>query len=633
MKRIFFLLTLINVCLLSFSQQNTTKEDKAPIQWKYSSNESIAGLSISGLQEEEEFNCAIYTPAQAYVGNEIRSIRIGLGESAKNLKIKIWNRLSEAPIYEQEVGDVEIAETQWKEIELTEPFKITEEKPLYIGYSLTISPNSKTIGIHDGISPRANSFFLKQGNYDWDDLSAQIAPVCIQAYLYGENVQNRSAVFGGETGLISAPGKEVNADMIVINSGTYAANVIDIEYTINGKSTTLKSQNVNIRSFDQKVFPITIKAPEAIGYYDITFKITKIDGRNNDYIGSPYKVTLAVVENPNKRVVVCEELTGTGCAYCPRGIEGLKMMYEKYPDTFLGIGIHLYNGGDQMKVEDGSYNEITTKLDSAPKCIINRNDERIGDPYVDIEEMYQKEASKSPNMKVEMYVKPLEDNNKMEITTDLTFTNTIEASNYRLAFVLLEDNVDKDKNGDPISQFNAFAGNSGAMHGWGDRGQWVEWVFDDVARGIYNYHGLYNSVPAFIQAQQTYRYTYTLDMPYVLNVENIRIAALVINADTKLIENAGVIKFADFGQTPPVIGVENTENNECGIVVKNTEEGFELATADNVESDVYLYTVSGVLKYKTSEKAGNISIPAEDKGVYIIRVIQGKHTTDIKVVK
>lgn len=625
---------LINTCLFTFSQQRTATEETAPIQWKYASGETVAGLSISGMTQADEFTCAIYAPAQAYVGDEIRSIRIGFAESAKDVKLKIWERLAEDPIYEQAIGDVQITSgNEWQEFELTEPFKITEEKPLYIGYSITLEPNAKTIGIFDGITPRSNSFYMRQGNGDWNDLSSQIAPICLQVNLYGDNVQKRSAVFGGEASLIAAPGAEVTADMVVINCGTSAANIIDVEYTVNGKTKTIESQNVNARSFDQKSFPITLEAPTEPGYYKASFKVTKIDGRSNDYIGSPYEITFAVVENPNKRMVVCEELTGTGCAYCPRGIEGLKMMYEKYPDTFLGIGIHLYTESDAMYVENGTYDEIRTKLSSAPMCIIDRNDSKIGDPYMDIEEMYLSEASKSPNMKVDMYVKPLEDNSKMEITTDLTFTNTIEASNYRLAFVLLEDNVDKDKNGDPISQFNAFAGNAGAMHGWGDRDQWVEWVFDDVARGIYNYHGLYNSVPKFIQAQQTYRYTYTLDMPYVLNVENIRIAALVINADTKLIENAGVIKFADFGQTPPVIGVENTENNESGIVVKNTEEGFELATADNVESDVYLYTVSGVLKYKTSEKAGNISIPAEDKGVYIIRVIQGKHTTDIKVVK
>lgn len=633
MKRILLLLAIISTHLLSFAQQKAVAEE-APVQWRYASSEAVAGLTISGLTEDEEFNCAMYVPAQAYIGDEIRSFRIGLNESVKDMKLKIWERLSEDPIYEQEIGNVEVtADTKWQEFTLTEPFKITDNKPLYIGYSITLAAGSKAIGIYDGITARSNSFYLRQGTFDWNDLSSQIAPVCVQANVYGDNIQKRSVVFGGETSVISAPGKDVTIDLMVINSGTSAANVIDIEYTVNGKTKTLESQNVNARSFDHKSFPITVKAPESLGYYNITFKVTKIDGRANDYEGEPYNVTLAVVENPTKRMVVCEELTGTGCAYCPRGIEGLKMMYEKYPDTFLGIGIHLFNGGDQMKVEDGSYNEILTKLDSAPKCIINRNDSKIGDPYMDIEEMYLSQASKTPNMKVDMYVKPLEDNSKMEVTTDLTFTNTIEASNYRLAFVVLEDGVDKDKDGKAIAQYNAFAGNPGAMHGWGDRGQWVEWVFDDVARGIYNYHGLYNSVPSFIQANQTYRYTYTINMPYVLNVENIRIAVLVINADTKLIENAGVIKFADFGQTPPVIGIADTEKNDTDIIVKNTENGFELVSSDNEESTVYLYTVSGMLKYQTSEKSANIAVPATEKGVYIIRVIKGNHTTDLKVVK
>lgn len=617
-----------------FAQQSKAPKEEA-ITWRYASNENITGLSITGLNSPKEFSCAIYAPAQAYVGDEIKTIRIGLCKSVKDLKIKIWEKLTDEPVYEQTIGDVEIsASAQWQEFELSEPYKLTEEKPLYIGYSATLEANSTAIGIHSEVNPRSNSFYIRQENNAWDDVSTQIAPVCIQAYLSGDNDPKRSVDISGESSVISAPGKEITVDLVLINCGSSAANVVDIEYNVNGEITTLKSQNVTARSFDQKQFPITIKVPDEIGYHKASFKVTKIDGRNNEYTGKEHEITIAVVENPNKRVVVCEELTGNSCGYCPRGIEGLKLMYEKYPDTFLGIGIHLYAQTDPMYITNGTYSEITTKLDSAPKCMINRNDELIGDPYTDIEEMYKKEAQKSPNMKVDMYVKPLEDNKKMEITTDLTFTNSIEQCNYRIAFVVIEDKVDRDEYGSPIFQFNAFSGTAGAMHGWGDREQNVQWVYDDVARGIYNYWGLYNSVPETVNANQIYRYTYTLDMPYVLNIENIRIAALIINADTKLIENAGIIKYADFGQTPPVVGISKTENsNSPEIKVITKEEGFELEMQGEENTQVYLYDASGVLKYRAEEKASTIEIPVDEKGIYIIRTIRNNHTTDIKVAK
>lgn len=633
MKKFTLLLFIISCAISMFAQQNKPAEDNE-IVWKYASNEALTGLSITGMTAPTEFSCAIYAPAQAYVGDQINKIRIGLYDSVKNLKIRIWKRLTAEPVYEQTIGDVEVTPTtQWQDFELTEPFKVTDEEPLYIGYTAIIEAQSSAIGIHGEVSPRANSFFLRQESYDWQDLSTQITPVCIQAYLSGDNAPKRCIDIAGENSIVAAPGQEVSLDLIFVNCGTSAANVVDIEYTVNGETNTLKSQNLTARSFDYKQFPITIKVPEELGYHKATFKVTKIDGRNNEYKGSDHEVTIAVVENPNKRVVVCEELTGNSCGYCPRGIEGLKLMYEKHPDTFLGIGIHLYSPSDPMYISNGTYSEISTKLDSAPKCMVNRNEELIGDPWTDIEDMYEKEAKKSPNMKVDMYVTPNEDNSQLEISTDLTFTNAIDYCNYRIAFVVLEDKVDRDQYGDPIFQFNAFAGTSGAMNGWGDRPESVAWSYDDVARGIYNYWGLYNSVPETVNANQIYRYTYTLDMPYVLNIENVRIAALIINAETKLIENAGIIKYADFGQTPPPVGIANTENDSQDVKVKTTEDGFELEMQGEDEAQVYLYTTSGILKYRANEKASVVKVPTDEKGIYIIRVVRGNHTTDIKVVK
>lgn len=612
---------------MSFSQEETTI-------WQYSKSDDIEGLAISNLQQQEEFSCAAYFPAQAYVGNEIRTVRLGFNESAKGVKIKIWERLTKDPVYEEEIGDLNITSTtQWQEINLKTPFKITEEKPLYIGYSIKLEPGKKAIGIHKGITPRKNSFYFRQSSYEWNDLYAKgIAPACIQAYVSGTITQGKSIDVGGDIAVVSPLGEKAIINLNLINVGTSAANVIDLEYTINGKTKKLTSQNITALSLDQVIFPVEIQTPEELGYYKTTFKVTKVDGRNNGFTGKDHEATIAVLENPQKRLVVCEELTGTGCAYCPKGIEGFRIMHEKYPDSFLGIAVHEFNNGDEMAVSDGSYDEILTKMTSAPMCMVNRNDNLIGDPYSKIEEMYLEEVKKYPVMKIDMYVKPMEENSKMEITTDLTFINTLEYCNYKLAFVVIEDNVDKSKDGNQLAQYNVFSGNPGAMHGWGDREEMVPWAFDDVARGIYNYNGISNSVPETVKANQVYRYTYTLDMPYVLNIENIKIAALLINADSKHIEHAGIIKYEDFGQTPPAVGIEMTEETDNNISVITTENGFKLETQEN-NSDIYVYSTSGVLISRIKSKSNITDIPVKESGIYIIRIIQGNHTTDIKVLR
>ena len=38
-----------------------------------------------------------------------------------------------------------------------------------------------------------------------------------------------------------------------------------------------------------------------------------------------------------ERKVVVEELTGTACGWCPRGLVGMKMLRDLYGDRFIGV--------------------------------------------------------------------------------------------------------------------------------------------------------------------------------------------------------------------------------------------------------------------------------------------------------
>ena len=75
-----------------------------------------------------------------------------------------------------------------------------------------------------------------------------------------------------------------------------------------------------------------------------------------------------------ERKVVVEELTGTACGWCPRGLVGMKMLRDLYGDRFIGVAVHQFNATDPMYTPD--YADIDWSdggSKGAPCCMIDRN--------------------------------------------------------------------------------------------------------------------------------------------------------------------------------------------------------------------------------------------------------------------
>lgn len=610
-------------------QENESTD--APITWEYSTNTAITPTEVSGISQEIQAQCAIFVPAGAYIGDMIKELSIGLHsekKTIKNLTVFIKKSLDDTPVYSEDIGDITLQETsEWKTIVLNDPYEIQADEPLYIGYSMKLTTESNTIGCHDS-DKKEMSAYIKFGNDTWKDMSSQIAPLCIKAFVYGENIQKRSIMLTGEEVSVCKPGENFNLMVSLFNSGSSAVNLVDLEYTVNGQTQTIKNKAIQLHSFEKTVVPIEIAAMNSEGIYDYSVRVTKIDTKyENDYTASECTGTINVTNDAKKRIMVCEELTGNSCVFCPRGIEGIENMKEKYPDTFLPIAIHQYSIMDPMYEETYKpFGQLVSSMQKgAPFFILNRNTELSGDPYNDLERIYLSETGKYSNINISMYVNKKSEN-VYDITTDMKFYNDVKNTKYRIALVVIEDSVDKDEDGNPISQANSV---------WQDQPSIIEnYVFEDVARGIFDYNGIEAPFPSSLQKGQTYRYTYELNMPYVLRMENIRIAALIINSNTGLIEDAGIIRYEDFGTTPPNIGTSIKDlNGNAGnkIKVTPTGYGFIINLPDGEKADIKAYTISGTQVYHGTAMSGETNITINQKGVYILRVTQGNHTTDIKV--
>lgn len=298
--------------------------------------------------------------------------------------------------------------------------------------------------------------------------------------------------------------------------------------------------------------------------------------------------------------LVCEEVTGTWCQYCVRGIGAMNEMRETHPEGFTGIAIHNSrdNYPDSMAIKGEKYlNWVMSSfgMGGFPNCVINRNTMFAIDPgnipyyYEQIKKYYthdvgvMAEATLNPTTGI------------ISCRTNVLFTKTYEDANFRLAYVVVENSVHRTHAESPYGydQENAYAGGyQGKCYGFENKPSVISaddiW-YNDVARAFYpedEFRGLQNIFPKTINEGDSFNYDYELAMPdNVLKQENTEVVVLLMDKD-------GIIRNAD-----------------CVKIEGTGTEGIESQTMPRLESDSFgVYDLQG-RRLKKTQKA---------KGIYIV---------------
>ena len=246
----------------------------------------------------------------------------------------------------------------------------------------------------------------------------------------------------------------------------------------------------------------------------------------------------------------------------------------------------MHYGDDMDDVQN--YSALTSKFTGYPSCFINRNSaEPLSVDYnsarQDVEQLKDKAIAKI-NVKAS-YTDGSK--TKVSVNTETTFGFTSNTADYRIAYVVVEDEVG------PYSQKNYYSGKtydpSHYMYEWTKRDAVVDVVFNDVARAIYDdTYGVNGSVPSSVTRGETYSFGYDLTLPTNIdNVNNIRIITLLLDNETGEIVNA----------------------SQCNVTDKET--GISVLSADGQTFDVF--SLSGAMIKKDAT-----SLDALPKGVYIV---------------
>lgn len=254
--------------------------------------------------------------------------------------------------------------------------------------------------------------------------------------------------------------------------------------------------------------------------------------------GKRYDTQATVSSHYNK--VVAEELTGTWCGWCIRGIVTLEEMKERYPESFIGIAVH---SGDFL--ETAGYAEYIKDISAStgfPYSITCRDRSAAGDPDV-IPTYYKRKA----NADIKGYVK-LElsaDNDECLAKSNVVLNENISDGRYRMSYVIVENDVFEEQNPN-YKQLNYYAGGeNGPMGGYEDMPEvLLNYHFNDVARGVIgDVLGITESLPYVMDMGKMYTHEVTFSLPKeVINPDNVYIVAMLIDGRNGSIVNADMKK-------------------------------------------------------------------------------------------
>lgn len=248
---------------------------------------------------------------------------------------------------------------------------------------------------------------------------------------------------------------------------------------------------------------------------------------------------------------VVEELTGTHCGWCPRGLAGMEKLRQTFGDRFIGIAVHNYDTNDPMYYRPYAANGVFNGSAGAPTCTIDRSDfcdplhGATGDVCADFQYMLDQPALVGVTVSGTYNA----DSSVVEATAHIMAGRQIEGLS--VVYTLVADSVASDLA--DFRQYNGYATrqasdypNDPELHRFCAGGELgvspFRWVFDDVCIGSsYSSQGVNQATPlASLAEGQQVDHSFRLTMPTkavlrrAISKRHVSVVAMVLDADGRV---------------------------------------------------------------------------------------------------
>lgn len=591
-------LLLAAAMLLGFSTATVAEE----LQFGYCSD--VVENHAGGVQPGSYIGAAIEIPAETathWAGNQIKAVNLGFGQSkARQVTIFLTDDLTATPFYEQSV--VVEHQDRWTLFNLDTPYEFTGET-VYVGYYLRVaSGEDYPIGIDDDVesaSPYGDYIGLGTGKKsmreNWKHYGERYGNIALRIVLEGDNWPACDATaLNLSAPVVIKPNTPFDITGRIYNRGTEPINDFDMSVAIGDEDaqTVHVSLDAPVESGVSGEFRATglVYGQEGVDI-PVVISVKSVNGNDNASANTFTTLSLSSSESMWPRVIVAEEGTYLDCPNCPRGIVGLREMTAKYPDTFIGLGVH--TSSDMFyNMYVAGYQPIINMFQQVPISLINR--EIMADPgFSTLEGVYQK-LEQPIFAKVDVDAKFAdEEHKKITFSATTTYGMDMPKADYRLSFVITENQVG------PYPQKNNYHDNMlGPMGGFESMPFDAYILLDHVVRYTSGVYGLEESSMTNVTKGQVCNFEYTIDVPTnISNIENIDVVAL-------LIDNSNAAR---------QIYTADKKDAEHTLF-----SGVESVSVDNSDAPVEYYNLQGVRVENPA--AGNVYIRRQGTAVTKILV-------------
>jgi hypothetical protein len=333
-----------------------------------------------------------------------------------------------------------------------------------------------------------------------------------------------------------------------------------------------------------------------------------------------------------KKAVVYEEATGTWCGWCVRGHVGLKDMAHYHADsTWIGIAVH---NGDPMTVTEYD-NQMGQFISGYPSGAIDRKIGNVDPGVASLENVYKNEVKIVPYAKVEIDSQSWDaDSRKITVNITTTFGLDLTGTNYKVSLIIVEDSITGTASGYDQANYYAAGGNDlidWTGLNWKTLGNPIpasKMVYNHVGRALVNgYSGVGGIIPADITSQQAYSYTFNYTLPSTYKAWHIKLVALLINADTKEIENATEVEL----DAPNSI-IEQKQA-KINLYPNPVENRLFVSNAQGTTYHVFDLTGKEVMSGQFTSTVSTVDYSALKSGIYLMKIVGDKVSTTYKIVK
>ncbi|MBD5274986.1 MAG: Omp28-related outer membrane protein [Bacteroides sp.] len=308
-----------------------------------------------------------------------------------------------------------------------------------------------------------------------------------------------------------------------------------------------------------------------------------------------------------KRIVL-EEMTGTGCQFCPQGIIAIEYLQELFGDVFIPMAIHSYTGDQMGGPEQSAYSSFLGHS-AAPQGNINRGPVASPMYYSNGDYGFTSPDGMTWLLKAEEALQEMatvdidivsvdldEANGTVSVKADVNSAVNLHDSSINVFGVVMEDGIlGLQTNG----LFNTEAPGLGE---WGKGGTNakanVPWFYDDVVRGtsaisaagVYSgFNGRGGYIPSEVKAGEPVSFTFDFSLPSsIKDMDKTKVCLMLIDANTGEYINAAVAGYDTINAVAGIGAGDVQEADVYDLAGRLVMRSATVADLDALEQGIYI---------------------------------------------